>query len=385
LEGISVPKKINEEKHQFRGNAFLTAEQPWSGHYKVPPALWINAHWGQFVQPGWRYLDNGLGSGFLPKGGSFVTLVPPKHDNVVHGQTVQFSVIVETLQGTCGKHPRDCDVPHFSDWQVLTFNLSSSHFAFSTEQMPIRLDLWCSNSTNAFVKHSDIVVEDSTGSFTVTMPPDTLCTISTVQHAKKGKHQDPPPPAPFPTTYQSDFSAIEGDHLSWLFSDVYGSFAVRDGSLTQVATALPIGWAPVNIDPLTLFGDRHWNRVHLQVVAKVNHTAFHHYIRICGGCGNVSYRRILFECPESLCFKLFGDGKWMFGNISGTLDVFRDTWHEMEVGIEDRVMSVNFDHRLLLSSPAIDTTGMVGIGCGSYHMCAIRSFSVSADSVSSTL
>lgn len=44
---------------QFDGNAFMNATEPWSGHYKVFPVIWINAHWNQFVKPGWKFLSTG--------------------------------------------------------------------------------------------------------------------------------------------------------------------------------------------------------------------------------------------------------------------------------------------------------------------------------------
>ena len=53
---------------------------------------------------------------------------------------------------------------------------------------------------------------------------------------------------------------------------MYGSFAVRNSTgtqlpaLTQVATGLPTGWAPVNYDPLTLLGDGLWSAMNMTVL-----------------------------------------------------------------------------------------------------------------------
>jgi O-glycosyl hydrolase len=50
----------------------VLAWEPWSGHYKVREALWGYAHYGQFSEIGWIYLNGG--SGRLDKGGTYVTL-----------------------------------------------------------------------------------------------------------------------------------------------------------------------------------------------------------------------------------------------------------------------------------------------------------------------
>jgi galactosylceramidase len=58
--------------------ATILAQWPWSGHYVVREALWGYAHYGQFCEVGWQYLDGGCG--VLAGGGSFVTLKSPGGD-----------------------------------------------------------------------------------------------------------------------------------------------------------------------------------------------------------------------------------------------------------------------------------------------------------------
>jgi galactosylceramidase len=380
-EGISIPTIPNETKHQFRGNALLTAEQPWSGHYTVSPALWIQAHWGQFVQPGWRFLDKGNGSGFLPEGGSYVTLVPPR-DGSFPDSDIVFTMIIETLHGSCGDHPVACDVPAIKESQQLTFRLGSLHLLASPAPplgIPPLVHAWCSNATNVFVKQPSIVVDAMHVSLKVTMPPDTICSISTQSVGNKGQHLQPPPPSPFPARYRTNFLKSSNRHdLAWGFSDVYGSFAIRNKSLTQVATALPIGWAPLNNDPLTLLGDRHWDRIRLRVAFFVNHTARHHYVRICGGCGNLSNQRISFGCPASLCFNISGVGHWILGNQYGVVHGFEDKWHEMELNVSDGCIAAILDGKEIARSidfPS-EPSGMIGLGCGSFHACGFQNFSL---------
>ena len=42
--------------------AMLLAREPWSGHYSVREALWGYAHYGQFTEVGWQYVDGGAPS-----------------------------------------------------------------------------------------------------------------------------------------------------------------------------------------------------------------------------------------------------------------------------------------------------------------------------------
>jgi galactosylceramidase len=67
-----------------RDSGLMRARWPHSGYYEVSPTIWLHAHWGQFVSPGWRFLHvPGGGSGFLDvtgaplHGGTYVSLVPP--------------------------------------------------------------------------------------------------------------------------------------------------------------------------------------------------------------------------------------------------------------------------------------------------------------------
>ena len=60
----------------------------WSGHYELPPALWVTAHTTQFAQPGWKYLDGACQ--LLPGAGSLVALQAPNGND--------YSIIIETTE-----------------------------------------------------------------------------------------------------------------------------------------------------------------------------------------------------------------------------------------------------------------------------------------------
>ena len=66
--------------------AMVLAWEPWSGHYEVRENLWGYAHYGQFTEVGWQYVDDGCM--LLNDGGSMVTMKNPA--------TGDYSIIIET-------------------------------------------------------------------------------------------------------------------------------------------------------------------------------------------------------------------------------------------------------------------------------------------------
>ncbi|MBW8901934.1 MAG: hypothetical protein JF619_28355, partial [Massilia sp.] len=73
------------EPYSGEKEAAIRASSPWSGHYAINPSLWGYAHYGQFSEIGWQYLNGG--SGDLAGGGTYVTLKSPRSD---------YSIIAET-------------------------------------------------------------------------------------------------------------------------------------------------------------------------------------------------------------------------------------------------------------------------------------------------
>ena len=231
-----------------RDSGLMRARWPQSGYYEVSPTIWLQAHWGQFVQPGWRFLHvPGGGSGFLDvpgaplHAGTYVSLVP---ENDLSGLTV----IIETSADTsCLQR----NLSHFS----VTFSTSSGLPGPGT-----KLFVWTSTQAALFVQQAPIVIAaDST--FSVAVVPDSITTVSTTAGATHGSFPDSPVPAPLPwgLPFRDDFdeATYAFDSMARFFADQAGSWAVRNGSLTQVSWGQPIAWAP-NGDPLTIVGSEDW-------------------------------------------------------------------------------------------------------------------------------
>jgi len=213
--------------------AMLLARSPWSGNYKVREALWGYAHYGQFSQVGWQYLNGGCGE--LNGGGSFVTLKSPGND---------YSVIIET---------KDATAPQQLRFQV-GGGLSSK-----------ALCVWSSNEHEQFVQQPGIKPVD--GVFTMTLEPNSIYSLSTTAGQQKGSFANVPAPKPFPFPYFENFEeySVPKDwvHLPRYTADIADAFELverPDGKgkcLRQVVPQPTISWAPDWL-PSTILGDDQW-------------------------------------------------------------------------------------------------------------------------------
>lgn len=237
------------------------ANEPWSGHWEVSPPIWAGAHHTQFTQVGWRYLSvPSGGSGVLPMGGSYVSLVPPA------GEPAGLTIVLETLRGS------RCSTSGASGTQSVVFKVAEGGEG-TLPPLGTPLQVWSTNVTHQFIRLEDTAIDATTGTFTVTIPIETIITVSTVTGAQKGspaKVNPIPPSASFPFPYSDDFSATPEDTPGRFWADQYGSWAVRGGWLTQVAPGKPSPnqWSG-DLDPLTLLGSTAWVNYSVSVDTKV--------------------------------------------------------------------------------------------------------------------
>jgi len=225
--------------------AMLLARSPWSGHYEVREALWGYAHYGQFTNVGWQYLNGGCGE--LSGSGSYVTMKSPGND---------YSVIIETKGATTP--------------QQMRFQIGGG---LSAKELCV----WRSNAKEQFVQQPGIT--PVRGAFTITLNPDSIYSLSTTTGQQKGSFTNIPSDKPFPFPYYETFdeysSPKEYGYLPRYTADIADVFELVDRPdkkgkcLRQVIPERPIQWAPEYM-PYTVIGDDQWRDYDISVDVYLN-------------------------------------------------------------------------------------------------------------------
>ncbi|MEV0569805.1 ricin-type beta-trefoil lectin domain protein [Dactylosporangium sp. NPDC050588] len=213
----------------------MDSGSPWSGAYRVGRSLWANAHYGQLTAPGWKYL-NSAASGYLGgnrANGSYVSLKSPNNSD--------YSTVYETSGTT----------------STQTVNVTVSG-GLSTGTVRVwSTDMGSSNPASWFVRQADI--NPVNGSYSLTMQPNRIYTLTTTSGQGKGTAASPAT-APLGLPYSDDFDGYGTRKSPRYFEDMQGSFetracaAGRAGTcLQQVAPTRPINWQD-DSDAFTLAG-----------------------------------------------------------------------------------------------------------------------------------
>jgi hypothetical protein len=224
----------------------MDAGSPWSGSYRVGKNLWANAHYAQFTQPGWRYL-NSSASGYLGgdrANGSYVSLKSPNNTD--------YSTIYETSGTTATQ----------------TVNVTVSGGLSAGTVHVWATDMGSSNPNDWFVRQADIT--PSSGAYSLTMQPNRIYTVTTTTGQGKGTEAGPASHG-LALPYADDFDGYATRKQPRYTEDMQGSFetracaAGRSGTcLQQVAPQRPINWQD-DSDAYTLIGDPSWTNYTVSV------------------------------------------------------------------------------------------------------------------------
>ena len=226
--------------------AALIADQPWSGHYAPREVLWGYAHYGQFTQVGWQYMNGACCE--LLGGGSCIVMKSPdtkSPDTELGAKSAgDFSIIIETRAAT---RP-----------QRLNFTIASG-------LSDHKLCVWSSNKAQQFFRQPDITPKD--GAFTILLDPKCIYSLSTLGGQQKGSFEKVPATQPFPMPYRETFDeyadASAFGYLPHYTADTSGAFEIADRPdgkgkcLRQVASTRSQAWGG-EWAPATIFGDATW-------------------------------------------------------------------------------------------------------------------------------
>lgn len=213
--------------------AMLLAWEPWSGHYSVREALWGYAHYGQFTEVGWLYVDGGCIQ--LDGGGTLCTLR--------HPETGDYCIIAETSGATARQTVR---------------------IRIGKGLRRTNLCQWISNETEQFVQQQDI---KGGGVITLTLEPNTVYSFSTLGGQQHGSFADIPASAPFPIPYKDDFEQYQHPadygYLPHYTADIIGCFELMERPdqqgqcIRQTVGSHTLSWAP-EWNHYTILGDAAW-------------------------------------------------------------------------------------------------------------------------------
>jgi galactosylceramidase len=294
----------------FDNSGLMAANSPWSGHYDVLGTVWATAHTTQATARGWTYLATGAGggSGFLSAGGSYV--------GYTHPPTGDVTLVVE-------KFSNDGD-PHIAP-ETAQFCLAPALLAAAaraTGASPPALNVWRSTfaiapgETDDWFVQQPAVTPDGNGCFSLTLPVDSLWTVTTVSTLAKGTAPTPPPAAPFPLPWADGFNGCAPPAAPRLWADLSGTFecapdGAAPGNIVMRASepAKPISWE-FDWRPHSVLGSDAWRDVNFTVAVRLAAPTDEPLIGVRCNLGNQSdYAALMAEISMP--------GLWLSLNASG--------------------------------------------------------------------
>lgn len=265
----------------------VAANTPWSGAFEIAPTLWAVAHYTQFAEPGWRFVE-GVGRR-LPEGGSVVGLVSPDGRDV--------SLVVET---TAAKGDQSLKVRPAGGLAARA------------------LHVWKTDPMEAFIRQPDPPLED--GAWTVGLAPNAIYTLTTTTGQRKGDGSSPPPSA-FPLPYREDFDGYRPNATPRFWSDQGGTFEVvarpEGGQCVRQQVHRPgIDWAGATY-AYSVVGEERWNDVEVSAQASFEALPEDPVARGERFVGVLARWHpgatwLHFKTPQPAGYQLrfFGDGRW---------------------------------------------------------------------------
>jgi hypothetical protein len=347
----------------FNTDGLMLADQGWSGTYSIGKQLWVTAHTTQFTQPGWHYIDGACGYlGGSSSNGSYVTLKSTNGSD--------YSVVIETVDATAS--------------QTVTFLVENG---LSTGTVHVwSTNLNSASSSDFFLHASDLT--PSSSSYTVTLQPGFIYSLTTTSGQGKGTIAGPPPAA-LGLPYADNFDSYTLSQEARYFSDINGAFEIvaagggRSGEvLRQMAPTAPIPWAGLS-DPYTLMGDTSWTDYTVTCDVLLEQAG---YVQLLGRVGALSRDP---SATNGYYLRVTNGGAWSIlkntttsGSIStllsgSTTALGLNTWHTLALSFQGSTLTARINGTTVGTvTDSSYSTGQVGLGVSGWQNAQFDNFSV---------
>ncbi len=336
----------------FAGDGLMLAEEPWSGHYEVGKSIWVMAHYAQFTQPGWQFIDSACG--YLngnSANGSYITFKSSNGSD--------YSVIIETVGVTAA---------------------STVNFTVTGGLSTGTVHVWSTNlssiSDSDYFVHSQDITQNG-GTFSLTVQPGYIYSLTTTSGQAKGT-TTAPVSAEMRLPYIETFDWYESGKLARYFSDLMGAFETapahgrRWGKVyRQVITTPPIAWHSGSpIAPLTVMGDPNWSNYLVSVEFLLEQAGYVELI------GNLTSQVRLAGAETGYHLRIADTGEWTLYRedaptastrtdttlASGSVTIGLNTWHTLSLLLDNGAIQALIDgKRVADSKDAKYVGGQIGL------------------------
>ncbi|KAJ8270022.1 hypothetical protein GJAV_G00109440 [Gymnothorax javanicus] len=348
------------EQLSFGREGLMTAEEPWSGNYVVESPIWITAHTTQFTQPGWTYLQT---VGHLSQGGSYVALTDGQGN---------LTVVIETMShdhSICIRPP----LPHYNvSSQNATFQLKGSFGSLSSLQVwQTKFDFKTKNPS-LFKQLSPVKISD--GTFTLSLEPDEVYTLTTITTGQRGSHPAPPASAPFPKKYKDDFNV----------RNPYFTEAPHFADQTR-RVRRPITWASDADQSISIIGDHSWSDLTVTCdvyIETVNTGGVFIAARVDKGGESIRNAKGVF-------YWVFANGTYTVTNDIGGQTVLAEglsgtragAWHTLSLTVKGQYASGMLNGYPLWKNAVVlgPKNGWAAIGTKSFELAQFDNFEILAE------
>jgi hypothetical protein len=337
----------------YENRGLVTADQPWSGSYRVNRMTWAIAQTTQFTMPGWRHI--GGANRTIADSGTYNSYEAPNGRD--------WSLVAEDTGHYAGQHvaPQRITVH-------LTGGLNDSV-----------VHVWSTNLQSAdpaswFVRRADI--HPKAGVFSYLIPAGYVVSFTSTTGQSHYRAAAPRAAAPLPLPYRASadasaeatfLSSIEG---AYLYEPCLGGAA--GDCIEQLAPRQPVWWqAPAKgtPTPYAIVGSSTW--ANYTVSARVLFTASGGTVSLIGRFGSLGGDAALFTGYE---FDLQANGQWKITRNSNVAapavlakgsvpKLAQGTWHPISFELDGSKLSARIDGTTVGRATSTRwTKGLAGIG-----------------------